>query len=91
MSAPKSKGLQLMGVGKVLSTISGTPWLCAMRANFSMSSTLTEGLVMVSPKSSLVLGLKAAEISSSEASASTKVTSMPIFFIVTAKRLKVPP
>ena len=68
MSHPHSKGLQLMGVAKVLSTIKGTPLRWAMRANFSISSTAQLGFDIVSPKSSLVLGRKAACISSSEAS-----------------------
>ena len=68
-----------------------TPWLWAMRANFSISSTSSVGLEMVSPNRALVLGRKAAEISFSLASGLTKVTSMPNFFKVTPKRLNVPP
>ena len=37
------------GVAKVLSTMRGTPWAWAARANFSMSSTVRAGLAMVSP------------------------------------------
>lgn len=48
------------GVANVLSTISGTPFLWVMRANFSMSSTSMLGLAMVSPNSALVLGRNAA-------------------------------
>ena len=62
MSAPHSKGRQLTGGGKVLSTMRGT-----------------------------VLGWKAASSSSSLHSGSTKVAVMPIFFMVTEMRLKVPP
>ena len=91
MSAPHSNGRQFIGVANVLSTTSGTPLLWAMRANFSMSSTLHPGFDMVSPKSSLVFGRKAACISSSPASWQTKVQSMPSFFSVTPKRLYVPP
>ena len=87
MSAPHSKGRQLMGVAKVLSRIRGTPWLWAALANFSMSSTVRAGLAMVSPKTALVLGRKAASSSSGVQSGSTKVNSMPIRFMVTAKRL----
>ena len=87
MSAPCSKGRQLMGVAKVLSTISGTPLAWAMRAIFAMSSTCREGFEMVSEKRHLVFGRKAAMISSSGASWFTKVTSMPSFLKVTAKRL----
>lgn len=43
------------------------------------------------PNTALVLGWKAAFSSSSEQLGSTKVKSMPIRFMVTAKRLKVPP
>ena len=34
MSAPHSKGRQLIGVAKVLSRIRGTPWLWAALANY---------------------------------------------------------
>ena len=44
ISAPHSKGRQLTGVAKVLSTISGTPWLWAARAKSSISST-SEGRI----------------------------------------------
>ena len=91
MSAPHSNGLQPMGVAKVLSTMRGTPWLWAALANFSRSRTIRAGLAMVSPKTALVLGRKAAFSSSSEQLGSTKVNSMPIRFMVTEKRLKVPP
>ena len=47
MSAPKSKGRQLMGVGKVLSTMRGTPWACAALAKSSRSVTTSEGLETV--------------------------------------------
>ena len=60
-------------------------------ANFSMSSTVRAGLAMVSPNTTLVLGRKAASSSSSLHSGSTKVAVMPIFFMVTEMRLKVPP
>ena len=64
MSAPHSIGRQKTGVGKVLSTISGTPWSCAAWAKRSMSSTSSAGLAMVSPKTARVLGRKAAASSS---------------------------
>ena len=91
ISAPHSNGRQFTGVAKVLSTIRGTPFLCATRANFSMSRTTSAGLAMVSAKRTFVFGLNAAAISSSVASVSTKVQSMPSFLKVTARRLKVPP
>ena len=91
ISAPHSKGRQLMGVAKVLSTIRGTPCAWAMSAILRMSSTQSVGLEMVSAKRAFVLGRKALAISSAGASWSTKVTSMPIFRNVTAKRLYVPP
>ena len=91
MSAPHSMGRQLTGVGKVLSTIRGTPWAWAALANFSMSSTVRAGLAMVSPNTALVLGRNAASSSSSVAVGETKVTSMPILAMVTEIRLKVPP
>ena len=91
MSAPHSMGRQPTGVGKVLSTISGTPWRWAAAANRSMSKTVSAGLAMVSPNTALVLGWNAASSSSSLQSGLTKVAVMPIFAIVTAIRLKVPP
>ena len=87
MSAPHSKGRQFTGVAKVLSTMRGTPWAWATLANFSKSSTVRAGLAMVSPKTALVSGRKAASSSASVQSGSTKVKLMPMRFIVTAKRL----
>ena len=55
------------------------------------SSTQREGLEIVSPNTSLVFSLKAALSSSSVQSGEIKVTSIPIFFMVTERRLKVPP
>ena len=46
---------------------------------------------MVFPKIALVLSLKAFRISSSSASGFTKLTSIPNFFSVDDKRVKVPP
>ena len=91
MSAPHAMGWQLTGVGKVLSTIRGTPCAWAAWANFSMSSTVRAGLAMVSPNTALVLGRKAASSSSSVQVGDTKVTSIPILAMVTEIRLKVPP
>ena len=65
MSAPHSKGRQRIGVGNVLSTMRGSPFAWATRANFSMSRTTTEGLVRVSAKTAFVFGRIAAWISSS--------------------------
>ncbi len=84
-------GRQLIGVGNVLSTISGIPCACAALANFSMSKTVSAGLAIVSPNTALVLSLNAAFSSSSVQSGETNVTSIPIFFIVTSIKLKVPP
>ena len=91
MSAPHSNGRQFIGVAKVLSTIRGTPCLCAIRANFSISSTSMLGFDMVSPNKALVFGRKALLISSSLSSALTKVHSIPNFFRVTPNKLYVPP
>ena len=74
-----------------MSTIRGTPFLWAIFAHFSISKTVIAGLAIVSPKTALVFGLKAAWISSSEASESTKIHSIPRRFKVTAKRFTVPP
>ena len=84
-------GLQLTGVGKVLSTMSGTLCACAALANFSISSTVSAGLAIDSPNIARVLSLNAALSSSSVASGDTNVTSIPIFLSVTDIRLKVPP
>ena len=84
-------GRQFTGVAKVLSMIRGTPWAWAAAAKRSRSSTVRAGLAMVSPKTALVLGRKAAFSSSSVQSGETKVTVMPIFAMVTEIRLKVPP
>ena len=84
-------GLQFTGVAKVLSMMRGTPWRCATFAKSWMSMTASEGLATVSPNTALVLGRIAASISSSVLSGEMKVKSMPIFFMVTENRLKVPP
>ena len=91
MSTPHLNGWQLIGVGKVLSTMNGTPCECARRANFSRSRTRTPGFVSVSPKTAFVFGRNFLASSSSGRSWSTSSTSMPIFLIVTVKRLEVPP
>ena len=80
-----------MGVANVLSTIRGTPCRCAAAANFSISRTVSAGFATVSPYMAFVLGRKAASSSSAEQSGSTNVTSTPMRFMVTAKRLKLPP
>ena len=91
MSAPHSIGLQLIGVANVLSMMSGTPCAWAAFANLSISKTMSAGLAIVSPNTALVFGLNAASSSSYEQSGSTNVKSIPIRFIVTANRLKLPP
>ena len=80
-----------VGVGKVLSTMSGTPWAWAIRASFSRSAISREGLVTVSAKNALVFGRNAAAIFSGASFWFTKVNAMPMRFMVTAKRLNVPP
>ena len=52
---------------------------------------LIAGFAIVSPNTTFVFSLNAFCISSSEASASTKVHSIPNFLRVTAKRFIVPP
>ena len=91
MSHPNSNGRHSTGVGKVLSTMSGTPFLCAILANFAMSRTSPDGFATVSPKTHFVFGRNAFWISAGDASGSTNVNSMPSFFSETANRLKVPP
>ena len=60
MSTPYSNGRQLIGVGNVLSTMSGTPWLCAAFANLSKSSTMSAGFEIDSPNTAFVFGWNAA-------------------------------
>ena len=91
MSAPHSMGRQRIGVGKVLSTMNGTPCACASFANFSRSATSREGFVTVSANKALVLGRNAAASFAASSFWFTKVNSMPIFFMVMEKRLNVPP
>ena len=87
ISAPHSIGRHSTGVANVLSTMSGTLFLCAIFAHFSMSNTVSAGFASVSPNTALVLGRKAAFNSSSVQSGSTKVNSTPMRFMVTANRL----
>ena len=54
MSAPNSKGLHKIGVAIVLSTISGTPCLCAIAANRSILKTVNAGFAIVSPYTAFV-------------------------------------
>jgi hypothetical protein len=84
-------GLHNIGVANVLSIISGTLFLCAIPANFSISSTVNAGFARVSPNTAFVLGLKAFCMVLSSASASTKMHSMPSFLSDTANRFTVPP
>ena len=55
MSAPWSKTRQRIGVGTVLSTISGRPCACAASAQAAMSTTLSFGLPIVSANTRRVL------------------------------------
>ena len=66
-------------------------FLCAIFANFSMSSTDIDGFAIVSPKTTLVFSLNSFCISSSEDSGLTNVHSIPNLFNVTANKLIVPP
>ena len=91
ISAPHSMGRQLIGVGNVLSTMSGTPWSWAAFAKRSISRTVSAGFATVSPNTAFVFGRKALSSSSSLHVGETKVNSMPIRFIVCANRLYVPP
>ena len=91
MSQPNSMGRQSTGVGKVLSMTRGTEWAWAMRANRSMSQTISAGLATVSPNTSRVRSSKRALISSSVASGVKKRASMPSRLSVKPKRLMVPP
>ena len=91
MSAPHSMGRQFTGVGNVLSTMSGTPCVCAAAAKRLISSTDSAGLAIVSPNTAFVFGRNAAASSSSVQSGATNVHSRPMRRIVWASRLYVPP
>ena len=82
MSTPNSNGRQLIGVGKVLSTMIGTPCSWAICANSSRSVTTSEGFASVSANTQRVFSRKAARSSSAVEVGETKVKSMPISFIV---------
>jgi hypothetical protein len=56
-----------------------------------ISSTVSAGFAIVSPKTAFVFGLNAFSNSSLPQSGETKVNSIPIRLMVTAKRLYVPP
>ena len=56
ISQPNSNGLQFIGVAKVLSIISGIPFLCATLAKVSISIISRLGFEIVSPKMHLVFG-----------------------------------
>ena len=77
MSAPNANGRQFIGVGKVLSTISGTPWACAFSANSSRSVTFREGFDSVSANTQRVFSRNAASSSSGEQSGFTNVHAIP--------------
>ena len=91
ISAPKSIGLQCIGVAKVLSTINGILFLCATFANFSISKTDSDGFAIVSPNIAFVFPLISCCISFSDTFGDINVKSIPIFFIVVENRLNVPP
>ena len=56
-----------------------------------MSRTVSAGFAIVSPNTARVFSRNAASSSSAVQSGETKVTSIPIFAIVTDIRLNVPP
>ena len=87
MSAPCSSGRIRYGVATVLSTMRGTPFLCATSATPSISKIETFGLLMVSAKKALVFGLTAAAHSFRSSWFSTKVVVIPSFGSVYLKRL----
>ena len=91
ISAPHSMGRQFTGVGNVLSTMSGTPFVWAACAKRSMSSTASAGFATVSPNTAFVLGRNAASSSSFVQSGATNVHSRPMRRMVLASRLYVPP
>jgi hypothetical protein len=90
MSAPHSIGRHRYGVAKVLSTISGRSFSCAIDATVSMSSTLPAGLPIVSPKKAFVFGRTACRHASGS-SGSTQVSSTLILRNRCLSWLTVPP
>src|SRR3989344_2681569 len=75
-SAPRSTGFCSAGVQKQLSTASRAPAACAISASAAMSQTSVSGLLGVSAKKSLVLGLTA-ERQAPTSVCDTKVVSTP--------------
>ena len=86
MSAPCSKGRHRYGVGTVLSTMSGTPWACAISATAAMSITLPAGLPTDSQNTALVRSSISFAMPSTSPGAAKRV-SMPICGMVWASRL----
>ena len=91
MFAPCSNGLQWYGVATVLSIISGTWIFLATEENLSKSKIFNPGFPIVSPYIAFVFSFASDNISSSDASGSTKLTSIPKFFKWTLNKLTVPP
>ena len=76
MSAPNWIGFISTGVGTVLSTITGTPFLCAIAVIASRSGMLPAGLPIVSQNTAAVLSSMSAP-SAAALSSLAKRTSMP--------------
>ena len=83
-------GLSSGGGVTVLSTITGTPWLCAMSEMASMSAMLPAGLPIVSANTAMVL-LSMSRSRLAGLSSSANRTSMPCFGSMWANRVYVPP
>src|SRR5674476_961755 len=90
MSAPWSKGRHRIGVGTVLSTMSGRPSSCAFADHASRSMMLSAGLPIDSQNTSLVFS-STTPSSTAASSGLTKRASMPNWARVLANSAYVPP
>ena len=88
--APSPSGCWIIGVAKVLSTMTGTPLRLAMAHTRSMSKTLSIGLEGVSSQTIFVSGRKDASVSARSVM-STKVALMPMGPMTLSMMRKVPP
>ena len=92
MSAPKSMGLQRIGVAKVLSIIRGTPWAWAISGKFLNIQHRQGRIGQRLAEYRLGVGLKGfGDGFLIRASASTKIHSIPSFFSGDGKQVDGPP
>ena len=90
MSAPNAIGFISTGVATVLSTITGTPCLCAIVVIASRSGMLPAGLPIVSQKTAAVFSSISASSDAALSSLANR-TSTPMAGIWCANSVYVPP